>query len=249
MNIAILILTVVVFVINWESKVVHASGRDLTCLMFLAILLGHIEALLLAYEPDVRICDLIQVTAHVFMMLTAPPLLVKTFRIWFVFTFSAKFGRKTKNYVGNWVTALELIILILPHLALLILGFFLDESHNFRFTVNYEEKVESLNRAMEVTKSCGPRNFLLMLLSIVYTGTLLLTSTFLGWACRKLPDNFKESMHIFISSVISLLLVVVYVPAMTTTAGFTQVSSSRYVPKYLTRKIAFKSSKVNNFQM
>ena len=228
-NTALLLFTVAVFVINWKNRVIISVGRDLSCLMFIAILLGHVEAFLIATEPNGRICDVIHVIAHVFMMLTAPPLLVKTFRIWFVFKFSVKFGKKVRDYVADWVTALELIVLIIPHMVLLLLGFLLDNSYNFRFTVNYEEEIESLeghehlSNDMEVTKSCGPGNFLLMLISIAYTGALLVTSTILGWDCRKLPDNFKESMHIFISSVVSLLLVVVYVPAMTIMAGFTQV--------------------------
>ena len=58
-----------------------------------------------------------------------------------------------------------------------------------RFTVNYEE--ESLESPVIVTKSCGPLNFTLMLIGIVYAGLLLLVSSILGWGCRKLPDNFK----------------------------------------------------------
>lgn len=58
-----------------------------------------------------------------------------------------------------------------------------------RFTINYTE--ESLETPIEITKSCGPVNFTLMLISIVYAGVLLLVASVLGWDCRKLPDNFK----------------------------------------------------------
>lgn len=96
-----------------------------------------------------------------------------------------------------------------------------------RFKINYVE--ESLDDPIVVTKSCGPGSFTLMLGSIVYTGVLLLLSTVLGWDCRKIPDNFKESMHIFVCSLISLLLVTIYVPAMLTMAGFTQVRNVEIV--------------------
>lgn len=55
--------------------------------------------------------------------------------------------------------------------------------------MNYEE--ESLEGPVIVTKSCGPLNFTLMFIGIVYAAVLLLVSSILGWGCRKLPDNFK----------------------------------------------------------
>ena len=66
-----------------------------------------------------------------------------------------------------------------------------------RFTVNYEE--ESLESPVIVTKSCGPLNFTLMLIGIVYAGLLLLVSSVLGWGCRKLPDNFKVCCALILS--------------------------------------------------
>ncbi|XP_063679824.1 uncharacterized protein LOC134815240 [Bolinopsis microptera] len=221
-NIAVLIFTIVIYIKYWNSRVLISSGRDLSCVMFCGILIGHIESMIIATEPTSKnmICTSIQIFAHIFIMLTVCPLLVKTFRIWLVFKFSLKFGRKLRDYVNNWVTMLECVLLMIPLFVLLVLGFFLDDS--YKFSINHVE--ESLENPIVVTKSCGPLNFTLMLISIVYAGILLLVSSMLGWDCRKLPDNFKESMHIFISSLISLLLIAVYVPAMLTMAGFTQVS-------------------------
>ncbi|KAL5259414.1 hypothetical protein ACHWQZ_G009751 [Mnemiopsis leidyi] len=221
-NILVLIFTVAVYIKNWKSRVIISSGRDLSCVMFCGILLGHIESILIATEPSSNLCIYVQIFSHFIIMLTVCPLLVKTFRIWMVFKYSIKLGRRLRNYVNDWVTLSECLVLMLPLLALLSAGLFLDDSKRYRFSVNYEE--ESLEGPVIVTKSCGPLNFTLMFIGIVYAAVLLLVSSILGWGCRKLPDNFKESMHIFLSSLISLLLIAVYVPAMLTMAGFTQVS-------------------------
>ncbi|KAL5261170.1 hypothetical protein ACHWQZ_G007020 [Mnemiopsis leidyi] len=188
-NIVILIVTIVIYARYWRSKVIISSGRELCCVMFSGILLGHVESLLIAVEPNLPICTAVQILSHIFIMLTACPLLVKTFRIWMVFKFSVKMGKGIKKYVNNWVTLAQCVILMLPQLLFLLIDLFLNDSYNFKFIVNYTE--ESLEVPIVVTKSCGPGDFTLMLASIVYTGFILLVASVLGWDCRKLPDNFK----------------------------------------------------------
>lgn len=68
--------------IYWKNKVIVSSGKDLACTMFIGIILGHVEALLIAATPSDITCTAIQIVGHVFMMLISVPLLIKTLRIW-----------------------------------------------------------------------------------------------------------------------------------------------------------------------
>ena len=74
----------VIYIKYWKSRVIISSGRDLSCVMFCGILLGHIESMIIATEPTSTnmMCTSVQIFAHIFIMLTVCPLLVKTFRIW-----------------------------------------------------------------------------------------------------------------------------------------------------------------------
>lgn len=78
--------------------------------MFCGILIGHIEALLIAVEPTPSICSVVQVTSHFLMMLTVCPLLVKTFRIWLVYT------------TNTQILGLVLYVILVDHTILIKIG-------------------------------------------------------------------------------------------------------------------------------
>ena len=221
-NIVVLITTITLYVAYWNNSVIKSSSRYLSSVIFLGLLSGHITSILLATYPSNAICVIIQVFSYCYISLTVAPIAVKTFRIWLVFKYTIKFRARMKKFITEKIALLQTSALILPQFLILTLSLFLSP-HRYRFTTQYEE--ESLTPIIKVTKFCGPEDLRLIYVSIGYAGAQLLISTGFGWQCRKLPDNYKESMQIFLTSLICFMLVGFYVPAMVLLPGYTQIIS------------------------
>ena len=213
------IVTFMAYINFWNERMIMASDRHISCIIFVGIAIGHIIAILLTLPPSSVVCLTIQILGHIFMMLTVSPLLVKTIRVWLLFKFSVKLGKKLKKLISIRIILMELLFLIVPQLIFLSV----DVTNSFRFRGQLTE--EEYAPALKVTLLCAPGDFLITYVSVTYTICILVVSTIIGFLCRKIPDNFNESLHIFLCSLISLLLIASYLPAMVQLAGFNQVFS------------------------
>eukprot|EP00116_Pleurobrachia_bachei_P013977 sb/3474239/ len=78
---------------------------------------------------------------------------------------------------------------------------------------------------MSIIDSCQATDSTLVYCLVGYAVSLLIVSSIMGFLTRKVPDNFKESMHIFLCSLITLAVVSTFVPAMVLLPGKKQVFS------------------------
>ena len=221
-NILVLFITVKLYCVYWNNRVIISSSRYLSSITFLGLLSGHVTSIILAIFPDSNTCIVIQVSSYFFMALTTAPLTVKTFRIWLVFKYTIKLGQRIKKYISDTSSLAQTLGLIIPQMTILLLSLYLSPEQ-YRFIVKYEE--ESLVPTIKVTQYCGPSSLHLVYASIGFTAIQLIISTGFGWQCRKVPDNFKESIQIFLTYLICFLLVGCYVPAMVILPGYTQIIS------------------------
>ncbi|XP_063683734.1 G-protein coupled receptor family C group 6 member A-like [Bolinopsis microptera] len=219
-SLIIVIVTFALYLCLWNSIVVVASGRDLATFMFPGMLCGLVDAALLASKPGAEVCVSVQVLSHLFIVLIVPPLFVRTLRILVVFNFSVS-NKTLVQYVTKNYVYVHMVAVMLPVLFSLVYGLL---EPNYRFTKRVTEE-GYYDNIYKVTSSCAPAHFTLVYFLIGYVLTILLIATVMGFKTRKLPENYKESLHIFMCSLITLALVLCYVPAMILIPGEKQVFS------------------------
>ena len=184
-----------------RSRIVKSTGRELSFLMMVAIVMCFSTSIVFFAKPSPIVCAVQQIILSQCLSACYIPLLLKTVRIHRVFQASKKLLRNP-SYVS---TRSQVIMSCAGIVANLLLGILLLISQPANAL---QELIED---GKKVAVICG-QNPMHTITSLVPCIVLMLLCTYFGYKTRSFPSNFNESFRISITMYISCFLWAIFVP-------------------------------------
>lgn len=172
---------IAVFVIFHKHRIIKATSRELSAILFTGIALCYILPFFFIAEPSPAICAIRRFGFGFCFSLCFSPLLMKTNRIYRVF----KQAPRTPRYANTYHQVIFSCLLILIQVLIVIIWLVID----------HPSTKLSIGRTT-TEKLCGESPYVRLPISLLYNLLLLSLSTYFAFLARKIPANFNEAKFI-----------------------------------------------------
>lgn len=188
------------FLINNDTPLVKASGRELTCALLFGLLSCYVFSFFLLAEPSVTICAIQRFGLGFSFCLCYAAILIRTNRIARIFE---KSGRSTKPP-----------ILIKPASQIAILAVFVSIDVAFASIGLAKwppETVLAYPTNKDVLLICNIQNYDLIF-ALTYNALIICLCTVYAFRTRKTPENFNEARYIGFAMYTTCIIWVAFLP-------------------------------------
>ena len=194
--------TTILFVKNFNHRVVKASGRELCLNMLLGILVTYLGPVLYILEPSYSICSVQRFMITMGFTICYAPLLLKLNRIYRIFR-----NAKTTVIRPIMVNPKSQILMSLGLSAVgVLLGVASFKGDPPKITKRYP------SHRGYVIKQCALNTFTLAI-NISYSSVLMVASTWYAFKTRNFPKNYNETKIIGFTMYMTCLVLSVALPA------------------------------------
>ena len=187
------------FLIKYENRTVKASGRELSCIILIGILLCFITSYIFIAKPSEFICCARIVAPGFALSMIYSALFMKINRVYRVFT-SAKFTKQRPPLVRPKSQIMITFALVSIQILITILGLLTNMTHASENYYSDEEKL-IMECNIDSTTYVG---------SLAYVMILMILSTIYAFKTRKFPRNFNESKYIAITLYTTLATFIIF---------------------------------------
>lgn len=194
------IITAVFFGLQRNHRVIKASGRELSTILFLGVISCYVGALLHFAKPESTVCGAMRFIDSVSMTTCYAPVLLRTNRIYRIFKAAQKSVRRpslvsplSQMFVALGIIGVQCLITMIwvlskPPMAVEYYG--------------YKE---------HVILECSTDDFSVAI-NLCFNVILMFVSTVYAFQTRNFPRNFNEAKYIGITMYISCSVWVVFLP-------------------------------------
>ncbi|GFO22790.1 metabotropic glutamate receptor-like [Plakobranchus ocellatus] len=208
LGIAISLIVCAAFIYLRESKVIKASGRELSCIQLFAIVVGYATMLVYASPPSNVLCSVAYFLFCLTLDLHYAALLVKAVRIYRIFHAAAKGNRGLRmTSPASQVILVCCIVMGQAVISTCVTG--LNKA-----TASLSQPARS-ERYVEL--SCN-MSLPAVTTFLTYNLTLVLLCSVLAFKTRRLPDNYNESRFISMCVTTTLVIWLAFIPTFLTSS-------------------------------
>ncbi|XP_031758665.1 vomeronasal type-2 receptor 26-like [Xenopus tropicalis] len=203
-----------IFVKYWDTPIVRASNRNLSCLLLISLMLCFLCTLLFIGRPTKIFCLVRQAAFGIIFIISVSTVLAKTLTVIIAFN-ATKPGSKLKKYVGT-----QLAIFIVSACSLcvtLICVVWMASSPPFPEADTYSE-------TDTIILLCNEGSVTFFFCIIGYIGTLALLSFIAAFLAKDFPDRFNEAKNITFSMLGFCSVWGAFVPAYLSSKGSRMVA-------------------------
>ncbi len=108
----VLITTIIIYILNWSSRLIKATSRELSMMTLIGIFLAFCTVFAFLAKPNLASCRAGHYGFNLSVALIYAPLLVKTNRLYRIFT-GGKEGKKNMKFIGNRFQLITSLMLVL----------------------------------------------------------------------------------------------------------------------------------------